>query len=131
MSTAAFAAAMRERVQLCKMLAKEMPQWRRFYVDTHGNVHFLEALQLSKPKGQPHKQAAEQCRPYLQSGSARSVISSPPSRHSTSRMPPELRSGSAYEPFACVLSDRTELRSRLECRTLFRGTSCNPLSEGG
>ena len=59
MSTAGLA-AMRERVQLCKMLAKEMPQWRRFYVDTHGNVHFLEALQLSKPQGQPHKQLSKQ-----------------------------------------------------------------------
>ena len=37
-----------ERVRLCKALATQMPQGRRFYVDTRGNVQFPERLQLSK-----------------------------------------------------------------------------------
>ena len=35
-----------ERVRLCKALATQMPQGRRFYVDTRGNVQFPERLQL-------------------------------------------------------------------------------------
>ena len=42
-----------ERVRLCKALATQMPQGRRFYVDTRGNVQFPERLQLSKQHQQP------------------------------------------------------------------------------
>ena len=58
----AAAAARRERVKLCKELAKEMPTWRRFYVDVHGNVRFPEALQPHRQQEAPTQgeRAAEQ-----------------------------------------------------------------------
>ena len=35
---------MRERVQLCKLLTREVSPWRPFSVDVYGNVHFRKVV---------------------------------------------------------------------------------------
>ena len=44
---------MRERVLLCKLLAKELPRWRSYFVDVYGNVHFKATNELPKHKHPP------------------------------------------------------------------------------
>ena len=78
---------MRERVQLCKLLAREVSPWRPFSVDVYGNVHFRKVVaQQQRDQTRPaEKFRFNVCPPAEQAGRPTRRVSPSRARRSADR----------------------------------------------
>ena len=78
---------MRERVQLCKLLAREVSSWRPFSVDVYGNVHFRKVVaQQQRDQTRPaEKFRFNVCPPAEQAGRPTRRVSPSRARRSADR----------------------------------------------